>query len=293
MGFQLIARIDMAGAHPAAVTSNPTGTLGSALLMAPGRYSYNGIVYDMQEQGFYSVVNAGYLGSYDGGQKIVAESGASCDVERLMAAISWCTRYGRADEGSTTAQLTANVIRLRTAALRCERTIDWAQSICATLGVTTRKVRFITADTPNGVDDGHVALEASYQSGWRLFDVAGDVCFRDPTIGNLLSLNEVWLAGVANVTTEHMAPSESGPTDWSGSQLQTEQYFNQVFRFGADAWRQRIYQCIGIDTVVGDSPQTWWKVPPGSPGSLTTYIESLSAAWKVKSAEVFDQTFYP
>jgi len=287
MGFQLISRIDTAGAHPAAVTSNPTGTLGGALIMSPGRYAYNGIVYDMTEEGFYSFFNAGYLGVYDGGPKIVALGGGTCNVERLMAAMAWCTRYGREDEGYTPAQLTANVIRLRTAALRCEPTIDWALSICATLGVTARKVRFITAQTPNGVDDGHVALEAKIAGVWKLFDIAGDVCFRSNS--NLLSMNEVAAAGVANVTTERMAPTESGPTGWSGTALQTEQYFNQVFRFGADAWRQRIFQCIGID----HQGEVWWKLPPGSPPALTTYVLGLQSNYRVKDAATWDAAFYP
>lgn len=288
MGFQIISRIDMQGVHPAPVTSNPDGALTGALLLAPGRYSYNGITYDMSEAGFYSIVNAGYGGVYDGGQRIVAATGGACNVERLMAACAWCTRYGRADEVYSSAQLTANIIRLRTAALRCGLTIDWVRSIAATLGVEARTVRFLTADTPNNIDDGHVAIEAKVGGAWKLFDVAGDVQFRD-IAGNLLSMNQVWQAGVANVLTEYIAWPESGPTDWSSTQFATEQYYNQVFRFGASAWRQRIYQCAGVDF----QGEVWWKMPPGSRQGLATWIESLQSNFKVRDAALWDQTFYP
>lgn len=289
MGFQLVARVDMSGTHSAPVTAGPAPALGSGLVLSPAKREYNGVVYDMTEQGFYSFVNLGYLGFYDGGQKIVAASGAQCAVERLMAALAWCTRYGRSDEGYTPAQLTANIIRLRTAALRCEPTINWALSICSTLSLTARKVRFLTAEPPNGQDDGHVALEVVYQNGWRLFDVAGDVCFRDPNIGNLLNMNEVWSSGVINVVTQQIAPSESAPTDWSGTQLQTEQYFHHVFRFNASAWRERIYQCIGID----HQSEVWWKLPPGSPPSLTTRVLGLQSNYRVKDETTWNSTFYP
>lgn len=288
MGFQAISRIDMTGVYPAPVVTGPAPALSSMLMLSPSKREYNGIVYDMTEQGLYSFFNAGYLGVYDGAHKIVAAAGANCAVERLMAALAWLTRYGREDEGYTPAQLTASIIRLRTAALRCEFTINWAQSICAALGVATRKVRFITAEPWNGIDDGHVAMEVSYQNGWRLFDVAGDVCFRDPVIGNLLSMREVVDVGVTSVTTQQIAPTESAPTNWSGSQLQTEQYFNQVFRFGAAEWRRRMYQCAGID----HQGEVWWKVPAAAPGGLAAQIEALQSNYRVKSHAVWNATFY-
>ena len=291
MALQQISRIDMAGAHPAAVVSGPAPNLGPALIHAPGKYTYNGTVYDLSQQGFYSFIYAGT--SHDGGPRIVASPGAACDVERLMEACSWLTRYGRADEIYTPAQLTANVIRLRSAALRCGPTVAWVRSICTTLGLQSRSVHLITSEPFNGFDDGHVAMEVMHNGAWRMFDIAGDVAFSDPILdatSQRLSANAVISAGVANVRTDRLAESESSPTDWSGSQFQTEQYYNQVFRFGADAWRQRIYQCIGM---VAPNGQIWWKLPPGSPPELISRIEALSTGYKVKDAALWDSTFYP
>lgn len=291
MSIQQISRIDMSGAYPAPVVVGPAPNLGPALIHAPGKYNYNGVVYDMTAQGFYSFLYAG--ATFDGGPRIVAASGAACDVERLMEACSWLTRYGRSDENYTPAQLTANVIRLRSAALRCGKTVEWARSICTTLGLQSRSVHFVTAEPFNNIDDGHVTIEVMSGGAWRLYDVPGDVAFSDPILdasSQRLSANAVIAAGVANVRTDRLAPSESAPTDWSGSQFQTEQYFNQVFRFGADAWRQRIYQCIGM---VATNGEIWWKLPPGSPPDLAPRIEALTPAYKVKPPEVFDATFYP
>src|SRR5689334_8605974 len=102
MGFQMIARVSMDGVHPAPVVAGPGTPMTGALLLVPGPYSYN------SEQGFYSMINCGYLGVYDCGPKIVAASGAACNVERVMEAMAWCTRYGRSDEEYTPAELRAN-----------------------------------------------------------------------------------------------------------------------------------------------------------------------------------------
>lgn len=291
MALQNISRIDMSGAYPAPVVAGPAPNLGPALIHAPGKYNYNGVVYDMTEQGFYSFVYA--AAACDGGPRIVAASGAACDVERLMEACAWLTRYGRSDEGYTPAQLTANVIRLRSAALRCGFTVAWVRSVCATLGLQSRSVHFLTAGPFNGFDDGHVCVEVMNAGAWRLYDIAGDVAFSDPILdatSRRLSANAVIALGMANVQTDRLAESESAPTDWSGSQFATEQYYNQVFRFGADAWRQRIYQCVGI---IASNGQIWWKLPTGSPPELAPRVEALSTAYKVKDAALWDSTFYP
>lgn len=288
MGYQLVSRIDVSGAHPAPVVGGSGTPIGSPFLRAPGNVSYNNVVYDWSEEGLYRFANIGIGGTFDAGYRIVHQS----NVERLMAALAHISSYGRSDESLTPAQVTT-AARLRTVSMRCGKTIDWAQSICASLSVPFRTVRMITAETPNGFDDGHVACEVMVNGKWCLFDIPGDVAFRDPVSNDLMSMNEVWAAGVANVTTERIAPAQATPTDWSSTQFPTEAYFDLVFRFGGDAWRQRVYQCIGIDKPVNGQWQTWWKVPPGSPPSLTAYIEGLSSLWKVKSASLWDDTFYP
>lgn len=291
---QFISRISMTGAQPAPIVSGPAPAIGGALIYPPGKYSYNGIVYDLTEQGFYSIVNAGHLGAFDGGPKVIAASGASCDVERLMESCAWSTRYGRSDEGYTPAQLTANVIRLRSAALRCGKTIEWARSVCTGLGVQSRTVHLLTADAFNGFDDGHVAMEVFHNGGWRFYDVAGDVTFRNPVADPQgfprLSANAVINAGVSNVLTERLAHSESAPTDWGANKFATEQYYHMALRFNADAWRARIYQCLGM---VATNGQIWWKLPLGSPPDLAQRVEALSTAYKVKDPAFWDTTFYP
>ena len=57
MGFQMIARVSMDRVHPAPIVAGPGTTMTGALLLVPGPYSYNSIVYDMSEQGFYKLQN--------------------------------------------------------------------------------------------------------------------------------------------------------------------------------------------------------------------------------------------
>jgi hypothetical protein len=87
-----------------------------------------------------------------------------------------------------------------------------------------------------------------------------------------------------------MAPSRA--MDWSNSDVQTEQFFNQVLRFSAAAWREDKYQCEGVDTIVSGQTQTWWKIPSDARPDLQASIEALSPTWKVKSPAEWNAAFY-
>jgi hypothetical protein len=282
--YKAIVRMDANGAYPASVVAGPGAALGTTFTRPPGVYAYGGVAFDLSEEGFYSAVRVSG-GTMDGGPIVVYQN----NVERLMGALCWLTRYGRTDESLTPAQL-MNLCRERSVALRCGYTIELARYVCNQLSIPSRIVRLITGELPfTDFDDGHVALEVKIGGAWKLFDLAGDVCFKDMSTGALMSLNDVYTVGMNPLITHQLAPSESAPTPWSSTAFACEQYFNIVSRFNSDQWRQRIYQCVGID----HNGQCWWKLPVGADPALSSAIAGLATYDRVKSAAEWDATFYP
>lgn len=286
-----LAKTNFAEVMPCAIESSgsawPTG-----LIFQPGIYKYADCNWNMQQDGLYFFASA-YPGGFDGGQRIVYGG----DIPRLMSSLAWLSRYGRSDESLTNTQCT-DTARLRSISMRCGRTIDWARYICTSLGITTRTVRMLTANTApdiqypmfvpyaDGVDEGHVLLEAMLPTGWALFDVAGDVAFKDAN-GKFMSMSEVIDAGVDNCNLFRLAPSDSTPTPWSSADLPTEAFYNIRLRQYADKWRRGIYQIMGVDS----GGYTYYTLPLGKE-SRESWVLGLSSAYRVVNRATFNSMFY-
>lgn len=289
--MKYIARTNFNDVLPA--TMQASGSAWPAgLVYSPGVYNYDGANIDMTADGVYFIVN-NYGTGFDGGQRIVYGG----DIPRFMSSIAWVTRYGKQDEGLTNAQL-ATTCRTRTVSMRCEKTVDFALYLCAQVGITARKVRMLTANTvpdandplfvpyADATDEGHVLLEAMLPTGWALFDVAGDVAFKDAN-GDFMSMADVIDAGVENCTKFQLAPSDSVPTPWSSTDLPCEQFYNIRLRNHADKWRKGIYQIMGIDS----GGLSYYTLPPGKE-ARESWVLGLSASYRVVDRATFNSMFY-
>lgn len=79
-----------------------------------------------------------------------------------------------------------------------------AKYVCGLLGLACREAYLLTAETPNGYDDGHIACEVQIGGIWKRFDVAGDRYFTH--MGAHLSLQDIIDNGFGLI--EALAPTE-------------------------------------------------------------------------------------
>lgn len=276
--------------------ATPTTTaLGSSLFMEPGVFEYNpGHRFEVTQQGLLVMKAVGYPSAYgyspyfDAGNRIVKKS-ADLDVYAVIAAMCALIQHGTEDEGLTISQKLA-AMKSRKLRLRCGQTVELIRSALTSLGVTTRNVHLLTADTPNNNDDGHVALEAYIGGEWRFFDVDGDSYFTDGA-GKHLNIGELIDLGVANAVHVRLAPSEgsSGATD-AVSRLVTATWLQSL---NTDAgyidWCTRIYQIPGILDTDGN---IYYYLPTGTE-SRSSWVTGLQANYLVISKNDWLTRFYP
>lgn len=278
-----LASVDLSAVSPV----SPSASIPTPLVIPPGVYSYNGLSYDFSAPGLHFIFAAG-PGYFDGGHRIVWTG----DIPSFMAAASWLIRYGRTDEGLSASGLT-QAMRERTVALRCGPAVAWLMAQAQALGFEARTVRMLTAETPNGFDDGHIAVEAKIAGEWVLFDVPNDRRFTVPATGQPASLKHVADLGYDGLNPVALAPTESAPTPWSASAFPTEAYFNLRMRNGMPAWLRRIYQAVGVDRLDPDGvTRTYWRLPAGAEGRKA-WLEGLSPVWKVIPEQDWNAAFYP
>ncbi len=284
---QIIARANGLNLVEIGASSAPAAPFPAPLVISPGVYSYNGLSYDLTAPGLHFIFAVG-PGYFDGGHRIVWNG----DVGAFMSAASWLIRYGRTDEGLSTSGLT-QAMRERTVALRCGPASAWVIAQAQALGFQARIVRMLTAETPNGYDDGHIAVEAKIGGQWVLFDVPNDRRFSVPTTGLPASLKDVAELGYDGLDPVELAPTESAPTPWSGSMFATEVFFSLRMRTGTPAWMRRIYQAVGVDRLDPDGvTRTYWRLPAGAE-SRKAWVEGLSSSWRVMTAADWNAAFYP
>lgn len=282
--------------------SSTTTTIASGILTPPGIVAYNGSNYTLTEGvlslfSYLATLNSGgitYTPYSSAGYRIVSPT-SGFDHHKLLGGICMLLSYGNEDEGlSTTSQL--DQIRYRRIFMRCEPQIDLAMNILGQRSVTMRKVRLLTATTPNDLDDGHVALE--YQSGgvWKFVDIANDGYFS--ISGTHKSLEDMIVAGVSACTFNRLAATEASPgtsTANTGSNPivchpNLRPYADNVFLGTAQyaTWSARIFQIPGI---VHTDGLTYFYMPSGTSGSQS-WVLGLSADYRVISHAAWLTMFY-
>lgn len=249
--------------------------LPGGLIIPPGRYLWGGKSWDCTQEGAYRFWQPGT----DRAMRIVWAGG----IDRLMQSLAWITAIGTADDGLTPVQVTERALWSKPR-MMCGRTCEWALSICASLGVTARLARALTADPPSNYYDGHVMLEVLIDGQWKLYDLAGGMTFDagDGSARDVIPLPEGAICELTAkaVSVEHIASSVFDALSWVENTISTPETREAEWR--------RVLQIAGIDRPNGE---TWWRITP-EVAHRQAWLLSLSPAYRAKTPAEFDAAFY-
>lgn len=268
------------------VSNSPTISWAPQLVFNPGYYSHNGLVYDLTQPGLYRfwnpMVNTTHMCVGAG------------DYVGLLTGAAWLSSFGDEDQklsSETQSQFISRVsAKARTSKVKllCENTVDFTRASFLA-SETTRKVRFLTMETPNNVVDGHVALEIFASGGWVLADVSLNSLFTDS--GRLCALDAVTAIANDSCIIEPLALDGYAVELASSYSFDATGYAETFLLTAQDRleWQHRIFQAVGIDHTDG---LTYFTLPAGSE-ARASWVTSLSSAYRVVSLSTFITMFYP
>lgn len=271
------------------VSASPT--LSYQLVSAPGYFQYNpGMVYDLTQPGLYTFTHYSTAGQTWNNTSHMIVPDPSGDPTPLLSAAAWLSAFGTLDNGLTITQQT-NQAKTSMLRLLCGPLHEWTKAtLLDPVGVTSRIVQFLTADTPNNYVDGHETLEVRIGGSWALHDLSLKRRFRDATTGALLSARDAVTAIASNSFAYEKLGLGACAVEAQSGQFDATSYFfgNLLSEDDVSAWHSRVFQSIGIQ----NGSQVWWKMPLGAPSSVAAYITGLSSGYVVKDAATWDATFY-
>lgn len=281
------ARFFMADRHDVAKISQPE-SMGWSFISQPGRYRHNepaGTSLDLTQPGLYKLFNPMINTTH----AIVSESG---DPLGALSACSWLTAFGGEDEALTIAGLLS---RGATSKLRllCNKTVAFTQYVLNTYGYPSRVVRFLTAGTPNGYVEGHVALE-TYIGGQRVVaDVALNYLFQDGSGNRLNAYHAVQHIMADTFVFEPLADDGYAVEPATSSGFDATGYAEMFLLTPADrrAWHRNIFNIVGIDNP--DTTTDFW-LPPGTEHQKPWVETTGGGLWTVIDSEAeFLAKHYP
>lgn len=266
---------------------SPAITWSPKLVFSPGFYTYNSETFDATEPGLYAFTHYSIPSEpWNNNTHMIIADG---DPVTLLSAAAWLSTFGTADLGKTKAQLSA-LARTTTLQLLCGTLHPWVRDeILTPQGVTSRRVHFLTMGPPNQVVEGHEAVEVKINGDWVLADLSNN-CIVTDGAGVRLSADDA-VSAIAADDFDHEVLANNIPYS-----VETKSGFNaQQYAIaylatpeGRKQWHRDIFQAVGM----WSGSELWWKLPPGA-SSRAAWVESLSPSYKVKSASVWDATFYP
>lgn len=266
---------------PAATEGVP---LPDFFLLAPGNYVINGAAWDMSGEGYYIYYNP-LAGTFL--RRLVTNANALA----FCSAFSWAAAHGSADASKTHAQLdaAAKCAKLR---LPCGALHPWIKQWASAAGFQCRVVRLLTAETPDGYNDGHVALEIRHPNG------AGPWVLADCTLGQYhvaadtpLSLRDlIPRMPSGDFTTRQLSDDAGCEVSPPVSGTDVTSIYELLLRTPAlrQQWARRIYQIPGIDHSDG---LTYFYLPLGT-ASRQSWVLGLSGSFRVVSKAAWDAMFY-
>ena len=286
---QYIARFDpvnLGAVIPVPPLTSGSGPAFPGLLVYPGIYSYNGVDYDMTEQGLY-VFHHPHTPEQqwrDGGWRIVYAG----DFYLLMQAVATLCVYGAKHNGLSNT-IKTNTARSTKLSMQCGDTINWARHLVSisTHAFPTRIARVLTALTPNGWDEGHVLLEAFVDGAWRLWDLAFDR-FYVSSKGEHLSLLEYADSSPVSPLSVTIA---KGQVDNGNDEAGIHCPANAALQWGTEEriqeWLDDKFQIFGLDS----NGLTYWYLPQGAE-DRASWVLGLDPSYRVVSRETWIQMFY-
>lgn len=267
---------------------SPMITWQPVLTFTPGYYKYNADTFDCRSPGLHRFT---HFSTPDEPWNNTTNMVITGDTIGLLSAAAWLSASGDKDNGLSVAALTDKA-RGSKLNLLCGPLHDWAKAaLLDPQGIVSRKVYFLTMATPDNVVDGHQALEVTIGSQRVLADLFNNCMFKDLS-GNLLSADATVSAMAANAWVPDALAIDAPYAQEVANDgtLDMTAYAEAKAMTPADiaAWQSRIFQGIGM----ANGSEIWWKLPTGSSGRQA-WVESLQANYKVKTAALWNATFYP
>lgn len=254
----------------------PEAALPAGLVIAPGNYTVNGVTYSCAQEGLVRFWEP--MASTQ--HRIVY----AADVEALMSALAWLVVNGRADEAMTVSARTTAALNYKLRLL-CGKAVEWAKSICDSVGLQSRICNSLTGGTPTNYYDGHVMLEVKVGAVWRLYDIANDCYF-----GANLALKDA-LPLLAAIAINPLADDGYSVEQFVGAVFDVTAWHELTMRTPAQkrSEMERVLQIPGITHTDG---LVYFYLPAGME-SRSSYVTGLSAGYRVITQAAWLTQFYP
>lgn len=253
----------------------PSGApLPAGLVIAPGYYTHGGITNDCTQEGLYRF----WTPMVSTLHRIVY----AADVQALMSGLAWLTVHGRADEAlSVSARTTAALnYKLR---LLCGKTVEWANAICASLGLQSRICHAVTASTPSNYYDGHVLLEVNVGGVWKLFDIANDCFFGGLPLKDVVPLT-------ASISNPPLAVEAVAQEQFLGAVLDVTSW-RELTMHSPEQRRAEMERVLQIPGITHTDGLTYFYMPSGSE-SRQAWLLSLDPSYRVLMQSAWLTQFY-
>lgn len=215
-----------------------------SVLTNTGVHLYNGVSYDMAQEGLYRFFNESN-GTCFNKIALVGFVG-NADVYKFLSAIAENHVHGTKDN-HTYYQGVSNDGRYRMWESQCGYISGFCHWILPQCGFTTRVVNVKTLETLNGWNDGHVVLEVYIDGAWRMFDMTNGVYFTDENDNHMSAqqfITQIAGGGDFPTTVKMDASDKSNAAYVNGVSLQVWERLYFVTDAQKEVWYRRIFQSI-------------------------------------------------
>ncbi len=165
-----------------AEVGEPQALLPDTLFLKPGKYLFEGQVFDLRKEGLYRFLKPGKANI----QRVVYEK----DMDALCSAIAWIVSHGNSCNGFSAEELEYRAMTSKLY-LTCSHVSRWAVNVLRRAGVQCRLVAGLTLQDWNTYDNGHTLVEVWKPefTKWAIYDFDNNLRICSPE-GIPLSLFE-------------------------------------------------------------------------------------------------------
>lgn len=261
---------------------------GVSLMFSPGNYSFGGQHWDCSQEGLYRLHKPGY-GTRQFYVSPVVNGAFKPDPLKFLSGMGWIQAHGNADDALSFTQKNTKALSSKLS-VSCGATVAWVRYWLDYLQIPSRQVHLLTAGTPNGYDEGHVAMEVWLDGAWRLIDQDGQ---RYVTYGGaILSLKDAIPCIAAD---EHDIVEFSGDVAYdvqpqAGYGFDVTAFCEAMWRTPEQRreWVGRIFQIPGILHTDG---LIYFYMPPGTE-SRESWVLGLQSNHRVLTQQAWETMFY-
>lgn len=145
-------------------------SLPNDLLIPPGNYTFEGRVYEMEDEGLYR-----FLAPEQRTEQRVVWDG---DVATLLSAVAWIYTHGHEDDGKDVETINDKATREKIRAT-CGAISTWIGSLLGEVDVESRVVTTLTLEEWNEYNNGHTMIEVWHEEddAWVVYDLDNNVYF--------------------------------------------------------------------------------------------------------------------